>query len=196
MRVPKFLTALLLLGAASAFAEGRDTAYSAYDVGVAVGMVGGSGLSVRRWIGPKDAIQINFAPFYMEEKYPGDGGGYYPSRDSGYSHTGFLSIGALYLHRVAEFNGLSFSGYGGASYTALYHRDDYYETDSYYGTPVDHTVRNSLKGNVSLGGGVGASIEFWRFEATALLGLAGAYDLERKTKQLTPALDLGVHFRL
>jgi hypothetical protein len=195
MRIPKRFLALFLSIVPAAFASDRDTSFSHYDVGIAVGMIGGSGLSVKRWIGPKDAIQINFAPYYLEEKYPGDGQDYYPTRDSGYSNSGFLSLGALYLHRIGDFNGLFFTSYGGGNYTAYYHKEDFYTT-TYYGGSTDHQVRNTLRGNVALGGGLGVGIEFWRFEASALLGLEGAYDLDRKTRQLTPALDLGVHFKL
>ena len=192
---------LLVLVAASlshGYVEERDTVPRKYDIGLAVGKIGGSGISVRRWLDPKNSIQINFAPFYTEEKYPADSDDdyYSDSRDSGYSNTGFLSLGALYLHRLGEYNGLFLTSFAGGSYTARFEKSDFYTSSYYYGTDVEHHVRNSVKGTAALGGGLGGGYEFWRIDISLLLGIAGAYDLAKETKSLTPSADLSIHFHL
>jgi hypothetical protein len=182
---------LTALAATAAFSADRDTTSAKYDIGVAAGMVGGVGLSVRRWFGEKDALQLNFAPFYIESKYPEDDDGtYFNERVSGYSNTGFISLGGLYLHRIAEFNGLTFSTFGGGSYTGLFDNWDYTTADG------DRHVNKSTRGSISAGGGFGGGIEVWRFDAMVMVGIIGAYDLENETKRLTPSIDVGLHFRL
>ena len=191
------LLVLVAVTASHAYVEERDTIPRKYDIGLAVGKIGGSGISVRRWLDPKNSIQLNFVPFYTEEKYPADSDDDYYSdrRDSGYANTGFLSLGALYLHRLSEYNGLFLSTFAGGSYTARFEKSDFYSS-TYYGNNVEHHVRNTVKGAAALGGGLGGGFEFWRIDISLLLGIAAAYDLAKETKSLTPSADLSIHFHL
>ena len=192
------LFVLIAATVSHSYVEEQDTIPRKWDVGLAAGKIGGSGISVRRWLDPKNSIQLNFVPFYTEEKYPADSDDDYYSnhRDSGYANTGFLSVGALYLHRLGEYNGLFLSSFGGASYTARFEKSDFYTSSNYYGNNVEHHVRNSVKGTAALGGGFGGGFEFWRIDISLLLGIAGAYDLAKETKSLTPSADLSIHFHL
>ena len=188
---------VLTVTASHAYVEEKDTVTKKWDVGLGAGRVGGMGVSVRRWFDPKNALQINFVPFYWEEKYPADSDDdyYSDSRDSGYANTGFLSLGALYLHRLGEYNGFYLTSFGGGSYTATFHNGDYW-TSSYSGSNVEHHVRKTVEGTAALGGGLGGGFEFWRLDASVLIGLAGSYDLAKETKRLGPSLDVAIHFHL
>jgi hypothetical protein len=175
---------------AQLFSQPPPRTGTTYDVGLAAGMVGGTLLSVRRWTESGHGLQLNFLPFYYEESYPTDGDFYYDKRVSGSSYDAFISIGGLYMKRMAKLGDVYVFPYGGGNYSAAYSGGTYTEESG--------TVRSGTKrtGTFALGGGMGAGISFWRLEASAMLGMRGAYDLKTETRRLTPAFDLGLHFRI
>lgn len=198
-RLSARLFALVLSAASLAAAQGIFSPPPArtgttWDLGMGAGMVGGGGVSLRRWSEGGHGLQINFAPFYWEEKYPEDGDMYYNNRVSGSSYDAFLSLGALYMKRIASLSNVSIFPYGGGNYTASYSGGTY-EEELYTGATVQRSG-TKRSGTFALGGGMGAGIGFWRLEASILLGLRGAYDIEKETRSITPAIDAGIHFRL
>jgi hypothetical protein len=166
-----------------------------YDVGVAAGMVGGGGLSVRRWTESGHGLQLNFLPFYVEEKYPADGEDYFNKRVSGSSYDAYISLGGLYMKRIAKLGGIQIFPFGGAHYSAAY-AGGTYEEETFSGGTV---TRSGTKrtGVLAVGGGMGASVAFWRLmEYSMMLGMRGAYDLKSETRALTPSIDIALHFRI
>jgi hypothetical protein len=188
------LVALLLAASTCAqaqlFSQPPPREGTTYDVGLAGGMVGGTLLSVRRWTESGHGLQLNFLPYYYEEKYPADGDIYFDRRVSGSSYDAYISIGGLYMKRIARLGDVYVFPYGGGNYSAVYSGGNYTEESG--------AVRSGTKrsGVFALGGGMGAGIGFWRLEASAMLGMRGAYDLKTETRRLTPAIDVALHFRI
>lgn len=168
-----------------------------YTVGVAAGMVGGSGLSLERWFGPDDGLRLTCAPYYNEEKYPEpDGDTYYPERISGSAYDGFLSLGGLWLHSIGHFHRFTLLGFGGGNYLGTFEKKDYVTEYSSY-PYEDRVVRSYEETSVlSLGGGVGGRVNFWRIDLSMLIGMSGAYDFTHDLKRFTPSVDVGAHFHL
>lgn len=207
----KALIILLSTFITSAIAENDSTPskYSSitskkYDnyIGVSGGMITGFGISVKKWITNKSGIQINFFPYYQENKYP-DQNNYdymYASRDSGFSDNGTFSIGLTYLRNLADAKYIRFLVYVGSNAFIEYEKYDYYETqgtwnNDHYTNTIVHLAAKNVKTTFAGGGGFGAEWYVWRFAFNAMVGLRGTYNIYNDAKGIEPSIEGGVHFR-
>lgn len=185
------LALLLTLGTGRA----QDSASSgfSYSIGLGAGLTGGLGVSAEKIFARKHTLRVNFAPFYWEEKYPEDGDNdIYESKDSGYSKTGFLSLGLLYQYEMAAVRAFHFSTFAGGNYMGIYEDEDYYETSPYLSS--SRRVKKYKEQNIfTLGFGFGAGVRFWRIRMTAYPGIRASYDVTRDIKSVTPSIDVGAH---
>lgn len=170
-------------------------------LGAAAGLVTGSGLAYRRWLGGKVGFQISFLPFYIEEKYPEDSDTY-EDRDSGFYNRGTINYGGALLVNLADLRYVRFVGYTGANHMIRIQEGDYYYTREEWDSDLDEYVttrRHKVvdRSDNTVTGGLGAGAEFYvfRFGFTLMGGLLGSYSMESHTKRLSPSIDCGVFFR-
>lgn len=200
MKSPSRFALAALLAAAVSAQEPESPAKPVWEVGGALGMVGASGFSVKRWLGEKNALQLNFIPGYKEEKYPRDNDSRYPTRDSGWANKGFINLGALYQRYLRDDN-TGFLVYAGAGCVLVFDNANYHTTrsqytDSGYVDATGRVTRNADRAHLSAGTGFGRTFTLWRLQWTTMVGVRGGYDFSNRTKELGPAIDASVHYRL
>jgi hypothetical protein len=177
--------------------------YSTY-IGIAGGFTSGYGLSLRKWFDNKWGLQLTLFPLYMQEKKGTLDD--QPLSDSGYSNSGQLSLGVLYLRKLTDFRFGRVTYYAGGNVLMFYNKYDYYsqEWDGKYDTMGRYTPSYKLIHNtgkdftkeITLGTGAGSEFYIWRFALHILLGLRASYELEHKNFTVMPTIEGGVQFRL
>lgn len=179
--------------------------FGAWQIGVAAGDAGGYGLSLRRWIGGFDAIQINCAPYMHRENIPGteDDNDLYRDLDSGFRFEASVAMGLTWLHSHAEreffhgrlgMNVLSYVA-GGADLEVEQQQIDHIVTDSDNKKSVVYDDYYRVTREFSLGTGGGLEFQVWRMSVYGLLGLQGWYEYTSEDFGFRPDGQLGMHFR-
>jgi len=186
----------------------RTTAerFGAWQVGLAAGGASGSGISLRRWWGDADAIQINVAPYVSRTNHPGSEDPNDENRllDSGFVLDASLIAGVSWLHQIVqvplfrdggELKVLSYVA-GSTDLSVEQQQMDRWTVkedgvtrvrwyDDYYRT----------KREFRIGGGGGCELSRWRLSTSLMFGLAGWYEDVSGDFGVQPDAQLGVHFR-
>jgi len=188
----------------SAYSRATQKRYSNY-LGLAGGYTSGFGISFRKWFTDKWAFQVNFFPWYQENKYPEDDDSYdgnYSStyRDSGYFNEGFGSLGILLLRSLAEGKYLRFVCYSGTNIFIKYSKYNYTTvTEKWSGNGYTqtkgHESGRDWENTVTIGGGCGPEFYVWRFGFHCMIGLQANYEFTKEVKNVGPSVEGGVHFR-
>lgn len=180
--------------------------YGRWQLGFGAGMASGSGISLRRWFGDLDAVQLNVAPYVSRTNYPEDGTTVpegYP-QDEGFVLEANVSVGLTWLHeiygyridRTRELKLLSYVA--GSAYLSI----EQQQMDRWKTAPGETkpTIRyyddyRREEREFSLGSGVATEFSIWRFSAMLGFGLGGWYETVDENFGLTGDVQIGTHFR-
>lgn len=181
--------------------------YGDWQLGFAAGGSTGYGLSVRKWFGEKNAVQLNLAPYVSRTNYPEEGQSLpegYP-QDEGFVLDANVSVGLTWLHEIYQYRmddirELKLLSYvAGSGYFSIEQQqmdrwrfapgDDKIPTDKYY----DDYRREEKE--LTLGGGAAVEFSIWRFSAILGLGLGGWYEAVSENFGVSGDAHIGTHFR-
>lgn len=181
--------------------------YGDWQLGFAAGGSTGYGLSVRKWFGEKNALQLNLAPYVSRTNYPEEGQivpeGY--PQDEGFVLEANVSVGLAWFHEVYQYRmddmrELKLLSYvAGSGYFSIEQQqmdrwrmapgNDRIPTEKYY----DDYRREEQE--YSLGAGVATEFSVWRFSAILGLGLGGWYEAVSENFGVSGDAHIGTHFR-
>ena len=190
--------------------------YGDWQLGFGAGLASGSGFSVRKWFGEKDAVQLNLAPYVSRSNYPEDGqaatGG--PLQDSGFVLEADITVGLTWLHELYNYRmdrdrELKLLSYlAGSAYLSVEQQqmnrwrplesgkraeDTTRVQGTDYGLYFDDYRRDER--NFRLGGGAVTEFSIWRFSAMLGLGLGGWYETISENFGISGDIQAGAHFR-
>jgi hypothetical protein len=150
--------------------------------GIAYGSTIGNGLSYRRWLNDRYALQITGAYLSFTTNYRGLVSGYY----KGWVNNTGLAL----LYAIQKWKTVRTLAYFGASFNSrgtIY--NEYVVVDSarypYFPWSADNYIREVL----TAGNGLGIDCYLWRFGLNVMTGLHYGYDPRRK-RFIPPSLSL------
>jgi hypothetical protein len=181
--------------------ENQNKKYSLY-LGIAGGYTAGYGLSARKWFNNTWALQLNMFPYYTQEDIgPVQLAGV--KTDSGYKYVGDLSVGMIYLRKLADFRYGRMVWYAGGNLLTHYENYDYSEIvdsgwsyNSTYTEWIEHRSGKVMRNKITIGGGAGSEFYIWRFALHIMLGACAGYTVETKRISVLPSVEGGIQFRL
>mgnify|MGYP000901978618 CR=1 FL=1 len=181
--------------------------FGSWQIGAMAGSAGGYGISLRRWFGEANAVQLNVVPYMHRENIPGTDDPNDRNRsdlDTGFQFEASIVVGLTWLHSYAE---KSFcKGRVGMSVLSYVATAADLEVEQ---QQIDHIVRDPetkarsvvyddyyrLKREFALGGGGGLEFQWWRLSVTGMLGMEGWYEAVSEDFGFAPDGQLGIHFR-
>lgn len=177
-----------------------------WQLGFGAGMASGYGLSVRRWFGEHDAVQLNLAPYVSRTNYPEEDE-IAPEgmpHDSGFILDASVSVGLTWFHEIyqhqvdpiRQFTLLSYVA--GSAFIGVEQQqmDRWKPSLSEPSKPIRYydDYKNDER-TFRLGSGVAGEFSVWRLSATLGLGLGGWYETESENFGISGDVQVGTHFR-
>lgn len=190
--------------------------YGRWQLGFGAGMASGYGFSLRKWVGGRDAVQLNLAPYVSRTNYPEEEGSTIDGapQDSGFVLEASVSVGLTWLHEVFQYRldpirELKLLSYlSGSTYLSIEQQQmdrwrvlepgkaaqNQIRYQGYdYGLYYDDYRREER--TFRLGTGMAGEFSFWRFSAMMGLGLGGWYESVREDFGVSGDIQIGTHFR-
>lgn len=176
-----------------------------WQIGAVAGDAGGYGISLRRWFGKDDAIQLNLAPYLHRENIPGtdDPNDRDRDLDSGFQLEASITVGLTWMRSHLErpvFRGnadLRVLSYVAASTELAVDQQQIdhivVAADGSKSVVYDDYYRTTKE--FCLGGGGGLELAWWRLSLTGLAGFGGWYEGTSEDFGFNPDFQLGAHFR-
>lgn len=187
-----------------------------WQVGFGAGMASGYGLSVRKWFGAKDGLQLNIAPYvsrtnHPEEEVTAPEG--YPL-DSGFVLEASVSVGLTWFHELDHYRfdddrDMRLLSYvAGSAFLSIEQqqmnrwrplepgksaRSEIVYMGQDYGLSYDDYRHDER--SFRLGAGAAAEMSFWKISATLGLGLGAWYESVSEDFGVAGDIQVGAHYR-
>lgn len=176
-----------------------------WQIGAVAGDAGGHGISLRRWFGEYDAIQLNLAPYMHRRNIPGtdDPNDRDRDLDSGFQLEASITVGLTWMRSHLERP--VFRGNADLRVLSYVAASTEFAVDQ---QQIDHIVvaQDGAKSVVyndyyrttkefCMGGGGGLELAWWRLSLTGLAGFDGWYEGTSENFGFNPDFQLGAHFR-
>jgi hypothetical protein len=156
-------------------------------IGAGAGFVTGYGIAYRKWFSEKSGLQITGIPFYYEDNYSNGDNYLYSSSDSGFTHTGNLCLGAIYLRTLAEKDELKVLTYYGGNFSLDYEKTERWSKINGTSSLLESSTR--LEKKLTIGFGIGGDLQMWRLIGNLMIGLRGFYEFEYQGKGIYPTIE-------